>query len=245
MSGCVRILVAEADEARRADLLFAAIDEGVVIEFASTAADAATRLTQANDFAAAVIALELPDGDGLALIARLRAGGLRTPLLLAADQPTDQTVVQALDAGASDLMAYPFRPAVLRARMRAQLRGFAAADDRELAIGPYRFDTETKTLRDPRIERPIRLTEKEAALLRYLHRAGSRPVSRDELLREVWGYSRQAASHTVATHIHRLRTKLAAGALRRIADGERLIASDERGYWLDFARPPLAARAAE
>lgn len=235
MPGCVRILVAEADEARRADLLFAAIDEGVEIEFVATAADAATRLTPAEDFAAAIIALDLPDGDGLTLIARLRAGGLRTPLLLAADQPTDQTVVHALDAGASDLVAYPFRPALLRARLRAQLRGFAAVDERELAIGPYRFDTETKTLRDPRTERPIRLTEKEAALLRYLHRAGGRPVGRDELLREVWGYSPQADSHTVATHIHRLRNKVASG-------GPRLIANDERGYRLEFAWHPQAAQ---
>lgn len=234
-----RVLVAEPDEARRADLLFAALDDGIELDIAATAAEAVARLTDTRRFAAAIIALDLPDEDGLALIARLRASGLRIPLLLTGEAGTEQIVVRALDAGASDVIAYPFRPAVLRARLRAQLRGFAAADGHELALGPYRFDTETRVLRDPATSRNARLTEKEAALLRYLHRAGGRSVGRDELLREVWGYAADANSHTVATHIHRLRRKIELEAGR-----PRLLANDERGYRLELACQPDAPQPA-
>ncbi len=225
MPGATRVLVADAKEGRRATLASAILDEGVEAVLAATAAEAEFHLAPPNPFAAAIVALDLPGGDGIALIARLGASGLRIPLLLTANQPEDHIVVRALDAGASDVLAAPFRPALLRGRLRAALRGPAAAEETELAIGPYRFDTESRMLHDPYRNLQTRLTEKEAALLRYLHRAGNRPVAREELLREVWGYSPLATTHTVATHIHRLRRKLEAA-------GPALFATEERGYRL-------------
>jgi DNA-binding response OmpR family regulator len=236
MPGPVRVLVVEPDEARRADLLFAALDEGIELDFDTTAEAAAARLAQPHGFVAAIIALTLPDEDGLALIARLRAAGVRMPLLLTVEAQADNIVVRGLDAGASDVIAYPFRPAILRARLRAQLRGFTATDEKELALGGYRFDTESRTLTDPRSSRTTRLTEKESALLRYLHRAGGRAVTREELLREVWGYAPDANSHTVATHIHRLRRKI-----EQETGGPRFLHNDENGYRLDLAWQPIHA----
>ncbi len=232
MPGATRVLVADAKEGRRATLASAILDEGVEAVLAVTAAEAEFHLAPPNPFAAAIVALDLPGGDGIALIARLGASGLRIPLLLTANQPEDHIVVRALDAGASDVLAAPFRPALLRGRLRAALRG-PAAEETEFAIGPYRFDTESRMLHDPYRNLQTRLTEKEAALLRYLHRAGNRAVAREELLREVWGYSPLATTHTVATHIHRLRRKLEAA-------GPGLFATEERGYRLVPPPPTLA-----
>jgi DNA-binding response OmpR family regulator len=236
MADSVRVLVAERDEARRADLVFVALDEGVDVDFATNAAEATAMLAERHRFSAAIIAVELPDDDGLTLIARLRAAGVRIPLLLAGQVDADNIVVRGLDAGASDVIAYPFRSSVLRARLRAQLRTFAAVSERQLRLGPYRFDTEARTLLNPHNYRRTKLTEKETALLRYLHRAGGRSVSRDELLREVWGYAPDASSHTVATHIHRLRRKIEAET-----GGPHLVANDERGYRLELAWLPADA----
>ncbi len=236
MTARMRVLVAERDEARRADLVFVAMDEGIDVDFATSAAEATAMLAQRQRFAAAIIAVALPDDDGLTLISRLRAAGVRIPLLLAGDVEADNIIVRGLDAGASDVIAYPFRPSVLRARLRAQLRGFATVTERHLSLGPYRFDTEARTLLNPLNNRRAKLTEKETALLRYLHRAGGRSVSRDELLREVWGYAPDASSHTVATHIHRLRRKIEAET-----GGPHLVANDERGYRLELAWLPADA----
>jgi DNA-binding response OmpR family regulator len=79
---------------------------------------------------------------------------------------------------------------------------------------------------DPRGKR-VRLTDKEAHILRYLYRAGSKPVSREELLAEVWGYNAQVSTHTLETHMYRLRQKIEPNPAKA-----RLIVTELGGYRL-------------
>ena len=74
-------------------------------------------------------------------------------------------------------------------------------------IGPYTFRPSAKMLLDGNA-RKIRLTEKETAILRFLYRAGQSVISREVLLREVWGYNSNVTTHTLETHIYRLRQKI-------------------------------------
>jgi DNA-binding response OmpR family regulator len=120
---------------------------------------------------------------------------------------TESDTILGLDAGANDYVTKPFRFGVLLARMRAHLRSHEQSEDAVFRIGPYEFRPGAKMLIDPR-QKKIRLTEKETNILKYLYRAQPRPVARDELLTEVWGYNAGVTTHTLETHVYRLRQKI-------------------------------------
>ena len=96
----------------------------------------------------------------------------------------------------------------LLARLRAQLRQHEQSEDAVFTIGPYSFRPSTKLLLDTASKKKIRLTEKETAILKYLFRAGERPTGRELLLNEVWGYNAGVTTHTLETHVYRLRQKI-------------------------------------
>jgi DNA-binding response OmpR family regulator len=122
-------------------------------------------------------------------------------------QTADSDVVAGLDAGANDYVAKPFKFAVLIARIRAQLRQHEASEDASFRIGPYTFRPGAKILVNDKGSK-LKLTEKETAILRFLYRAGQTVVSRDILLQEVWGYNASVTTHTLETHVYRLRQKI-------------------------------------
>jgi DNA-binding response OmpR family regulator len=193
-------------------------------------AEAALSATGAR-FDAILLDIRLPDGDGRQFCAELRRRGARMPILMLTDAGAD--VVPGLEAGANDAIAKPFRLNELFARLRAQLRVFDHSDDAVLAIGPYVFRPAAKLLLEPTKNRRIRLTEKETAILRFLHRAGGAAVPRQVLLNEVWGYSDAIATHTLETHIYRLRRKIEPDPTEA-----RLLITDAGGYRLDLRPEP-------
>jgi DNA-binding response OmpR family regulator len=203
------ILIVEADTAHRETLAARLTEVGFRVKQAGTVADAAA-IAMARDsrINAVILDIDLPDGDGRDLCARLRRHGVKIPVIMLSETGAEDDVVSGLDSGANDFVVRPFRFAELHARLRAQLRMFEGSEDVSFRIGPYVFRPAAKLLQDPAGGRRIRLTEKEAAVLKYLYRAEGRPVGRDVLLREVWGYNPNTDSHTVETHIYRLRRKV-------------------------------------
>jgi DNA-binding response OmpR family regulator len=127
-------------------------------------------------------------------------------MLTASD--TDADTILGLDAGANDYVTKPFRLGVLLARLRAQLRQHEQSEDAVFSIGPYTFKPSSKLLIDESGQKKIRLTEKETAILKFLYRAGDKVVSRETLLGEVWGYNTGVTTHTLETHVYRLRQKI-------------------------------------
>ena len=182
-------------------------------EFSAVEADtlaAAEKALSAPDarFDALILDVTLPDGDGRDLCARLRRQGFKLPIIMLTGADDENDVVRGLDAGANDYVAKPFRLAELLARLRAQMRIFENSEDAVFTIGPYQFRPSAKLLQDTVRNRRIRLTEKEAAILKYLYRSGTTPVARQVLLNEVWGYNASVTTHTLETHIYRLRQKI-------------------------------------
>ncbi len=149
----------------------------------------------------------LPDMDGRDAVRVLRKNGFKAPVIMLTGHGTDSDTILGLEAGANDYVPKPFRFAVLLARIRAQLRSHEASEDAVFPIGPYSFRPGSKLLINERGSK-VRLTDKETAILRYLYRAGQRPVSREVLLQEVWGYNSGVTTHTLETHIYRLRQKI-------------------------------------
>ncbi|MGK7871404.1 response regulator transcription factor [Falsiroseomonas sp. E2-1-a20] len=203
------VLVIEDDIALRETLAEEMRLEGafLVDEAASAAeAEALLRLPHAR-YDAIVLDIGLPDGDGRDLCARLRKQGHHMPILMLTGVQGEQDIVRGLDAGANDYIAKPFRVSELMARLRAQLRVFDTSEDATFMIGRYTFRPSSRMLLDT-AGRKIRLTQKEAEVLRYLYGAGGQPVERQILLNEVWGYNNAVSTHTLETHIYRLRQKI-------------------------------------
>jgi DNA-binding response OmpR family regulator len=169
----------------------------------------ALTLTGARTCAAMLLDAQLADMPGSALCRLLRRHGFGAPiLLLGMRSAAEADIIEGLESGADDYLARPFALPVLIARLRAQLRERAAMGAAMHAVGPYLFQPATRQLVERATGRKIRLTAKEAAMLRYLQAYPGRPVSRQSLMRQVWGYSSAAASHTLETHVYRLRRKL-------------------------------------
>ncbi len=149
----------------------------------------------------------LPDMDGREAVKLLRKTGYKGPIVMLTGTDSDADQILGLDAGANDYVTKPFKFAVLLARIRAQLRQHEQSEDAVFAIGQYTFKPASKLLVDEKGAK-VRLTEKETSILKYLYRAGDKVVSRDVLLHEVWGYNAGVTTHTLETHIYRLRQKI-------------------------------------
>ena len=240
MAGERPILVVDDDRALRATLAEQLAVEGefAAVEAATLADAEALLAARESRFDALILDLRLPDGDGRDFCARLRRQGLKIPIIMLTGSDQEFDVVQGLDSGANDYIAKPFRLAELLARLRAQLRIFENSEDAVFAIGPYTFRPAAKLLQEPGRSRRIRLTEKETAILKFLYRSGSRPVARQVLLNEVWGYNAAVTTHTLETHIYRLRQKIEPDPARA-----RLLITEGGGYRLNpqgLPNPPEA-----
>ncbi|MCQ4160499.1 response regulator transcription factor [Roseomonas sp. GC11] len=237
MTGPRPILIVDDDDALRVTLSEQlALDGEFAPLEAATVGEATSQLLSADSRCDAVLLdVGLPDGDGRELCARLRQEGVKIPIIMLTGADGEQDVVRGLDAGANDYIAKPFRIAELLARLRAQLRVFDNSEDAVFVIGPYTFRPSAKLLLEPVKNRKIRLTEKEAAILKFLYRAGGRPVARQILLNEVWGYNAAVTTHTLETHIYRLRQKIEPDPTNA-----SLLLTEGGGYRLD----PQAGRAA-
>jgi DNA-binding response OmpR family regulator len=214
------------------------VDGEFSAEQAASIAEAEARLNGGDRRVDALILdVGLPDGDGRDLCMRLRRRGIKLPIIMLTGSDEEADVVRGLDSGANDYIAKPFRLAELLARLRAQMRIFENSEDAVFTIGPYTFRPSAKLLQEPVRSRRIRLTEKEAAILKFLYRAGTRPVARQILLNEVWGYNAAVTTHTLETHIYRLRQKIEPDP-----SNARLLVTEGGGYRLDpQGVPPVAA----
>jgi len=177
---------------------------------------------------AVLLDVGLPDIDGREVCRLLRRDGFKSPIIMLTGSDTDADTILALDAGANDYVTKPFRLGVLLARLRAQLRQHQQSEDAVFAIGPYSFRPSAKLLIESGSNKKVRLTEKEAAILKYLYRAGEKVVGRETLLNEVWGYNAGVTTHTLETHVYRLRQKIEADPSRAViliteAGGYRLV----------------------
>lgn len=218
------ILLVDDDDDLRETLVeqLALQDEFNVLQQATATAGMATAASQAVDII--IMDVGLPDLDGRDAVKELRRNGFRAPIIMLTGHDADADTILGLEAGANDYVAKPFRFAVLLARIRTQLRQHEQSEDATFNIGPYVFKPSQKLLTTETGQK-IRLTEKEAAIIRYLYRAGQKVVTRDVLLEEVWGYNSGVTTHTLETHVYRLRQKI-----ERDPSNAEILVTENGGY---------------
>jgi DNA-binding response OmpR family regulator len=226
MSATRMILVVDDDEDLRQSLVEQLrLYEEFEVDEESNAGAAVKRVKQ-EQVDLVLLDVGLPDMDGREACKLMRKNGFASPIIMLTGQDSDSDTILGLESGANDYVTKPFRFAVLLARIRAQLRQHEQSEDAVFTIGPYSFRPSAKILIDDGGAK-VRLTEKEASILKYLYRTGEKVVTRDVLLHEVWGYNAGVTTHTLETHIYRLRQKI-----ERDPSNAELLVTEGGGYKL-------------
>jgi len=211
------LLVDDDDDLREALSEQLVMTEDFDVFEASTGADAMHKIKDMI-YDLVILDVGLPDTDGRELCRLMRKQGVKSPILMLTGHDGDADTILGLDAGAND--------PVLLARIRAQLRQHEQSEDAVFQLGPYTFKPAMKMLITDD-ERKVRLTEKETNILKFLYRSTEGVVPRDILLHEVWGYNAGVTTHTLETHIYRLRQKIEPDP-----GNARLLVTESGGYRL-------------
>lgn len=219
------LLVDDDDDLREALSEQLIMTEDFDVFEASNGSDAMDRAKEAL-YDLVILDVGLPDTDGRELCRRMRKQGVKSPILMLTGHDSDADTILGLDAGANDYVSKPFKFPVLLARIRAQLRQHEQSEDAVFQLGPYTFKPSMKML-TTEDDRKVRLTEKETNILKFLYRSEDAVVPRDVLLHEVWGYNAGVTTHTLETHIYRLRQKIEPDP-----SNARLLVTESGGYRL-------------
>jgi DNA-binding response OmpR family regulator len=226
MSVTKKLVIVDDDDTLRETLKdqFQLHDEYVVSDYAN--ATAGVKAVKADHADMVILDVNLPDMDGREACKLMRRNGYKGPILMLTAQGSDSDTILGLDSGANDYITKPFRFGVLLARIRAHLRQHEHSEDATFKVGPYSFKPSAKQLmRDD--GKKVRLTEKETAIIKFLLRSGEQIVSRDVLLHDVWGYNAGVTTHTLETHIYRLRQKI-----ERDPSSAEILVTEGGGYKL-------------
>ena len=172
--------------------------------------------------------IQMPDGNGVDICKRLRSDGYTKPIVMLTAKNAESDIIECLEAGANDYVIKPLRMGELLARIHTQLRQYTVADDVEFELANLNFIPAKKMLHKTGCGSLQALTEKETTILQVLHRAFPKPATKDELLTEVWGMREGLTTHTLETHIYRLRQKI--WQLTKTP----IVITTENGYRLDL-----------
>ena len=226
MSTIKKILIVDDDDALRESLVEQLALHEEFTCTATTCAAEGIEHVRGNHVDIVLLDVGLPDMDGREACRLMRKGGLKAPVIMLTGADSDSDTILGLEAGANDYVTKPFRFGVLLARIRAHLRQHEQSEDAVFKVGPYTFKPSAKMLVDD-ADKKVRLTEKETAILKFLYRTGAKTVGRDVLLHEVWGYNSGVTTHTLETHIYRLRQKI-----ERDPSNAELLVTEAGGYKL-------------
>lgn len=208
MTAQIKVLLVDDDEAMRTTLVEQlALHEDFRTVTAGDGAEALTCVA-GEHFDIILLDVGLPDMDGRDVCRLIRRKGVHTPIIMLTALDSDADIILGLDSGANDYLAKPFRLGVLLARVRAQLRQHEASEDAAFMVGPYSFRPGARLMIHNETKKQISLSDKECAILKHLYRAGDTVVGCETLYGEIWGHSAPLATHTLQTHIYRLRQKI-------------------------------------
>ena len=204
----LKILTVEDDSHLLATLVDQLTAEGFSVKGCETIAAAKDLIV---DFDPDVVLLDviLSDGDGRDMCRWVRSEGLTMPILMLTGQDSELDTIDGLEAGANDYIAKPLRMGELLARIRTHMQLYQSREDAKISVGNFFFVQGRKTLTHKENHKVLNLTEKEASIIRFLLKKKDEGANKDELLEEVWGYNANMTTHTLETHIYRLRQKIA------------------------------------
>jgi DNA-binding response OmpR family regulator len=209
----MRVLIVEDDAGIASGLAATLKAAGYAVDVCGTLGQASAAL-QVEAFDLVLLDLNLPDGDGIDWLRRLRAGGQPMPVLIMTARDALPDRVAGLDQGADDYIVKPFEPEELLARMRVALRRSEGRASPVLHHGDLEVDPAGRTVR--RAGQPVTLRAKEFALLMVLLRASGQVVTRQRLEEALYGFDDALESNALEVHMHHLRRKLGEGLVKTV-----------------------------
>ena len=223
-----RLLIVDDDAYLRTSLRQQFVAEGFHNIFdVGSATGLNTALKEANPDLI-LLDIQMPDGNGAEICKRLRREGFVKPIIMLTAKNAESDIIEGLEAGANDYVTKPLRMGELLARIHTQLRQFKASDDACFELADLNFVPANKMLHKMECGRMQALTEKETTILKFLYRAFPGSMTKNELLTEVWGLQNGLTTHTLETHIYRLRQKI--GRLTKTP----IVITTENGYRLEL-----------
>ncbi len=220
----MRILISEDDAALAEALRFALTQSGFAVDWVSNGVDADEALKGA-EFGLLILDLGLPKIDGLEVLRRLRRRNSTLPVLILSGREQPEEKVAGLDLGADDYLVKPFSLNELQARVRALLRRGHGVATPILTFRELSFDPATRTASISGHALPLSLHE--LSVLEVLIRRFGRPVSKEQLVEQIYTYDQEVSHNAIEVYVHRLRKKIGdTGLIVRTLYG--------RGYALDY-----------
>ena len=200
-------------------------EEGYQVSGVSTLAEAKEKIEQVNPDLV-LLDVMLPDGDGRDMCRWIRAKGYTMPILMLTAQDSEIDTIDGLESGANDYISKPLRLGELLARINTHMTQYQNQEDARISIGAFYFMQGRKTLIHQETGDRVSLTEKEALIIKLLQRKRGEVVNKTTLLEEVWGYNASIATHTLETHVYRLRQKIS------YVDAAPFLVTKDSGYTL-------------
>lgn len=220
----MRILISEDDAALAEALRFALTQSGFAVDWVANGLDADEALKGA-EFGLLILDLGLPKIDGLEVLRRLRRRNSTLPVLILSGREQPEEKVAGLDLGADDYLVKPFSLSELQARVRALLRRGHGVATPVLTYRELSFDPATRTASISGHTLPLSLHE--LSVLEVLVRRFGRPVSKEQLVEQIYTYDQEVSHNAIEVYVHRLRKKIGTtGLVVRTLYG--------RGYALDY-----------
>jgi DNA-binding response OmpR family regulator len=200
-----RLLVVEDDDEMRAALSLYLEDEGYAVTLAEDGTAGCEAALAVPGYDLVILDAKLPERDGFAVLNEMRTKGVQTPVLMLTGLTKHEHKMQGFRLGADDYLTKPFATEELGARVEALLRRStdAEADEARFTVGGLDVDLAAGTVR--RDGQEVDLTDLEFKLLRYLLRHRGRTVTREQVLRDVWGLPANVETRTIDRHINALR----------------------------------------
>ncbi|PJX14788.1 DNA-binding response regulator [Halomonas sp. 141] len=209
----MRILLVEDDPSLASGIRMALKPEHYTVDHL-TDGDTALIALQNEPFDAAILDLGLPTMDGIELLQTLRRQGHQVPILVLTARDAVESRIAGLDAGADDYLTKPFEVDELKARLRALLRRSQGQPNGLLSCRGISLNPQTLTVHYQ--QQTIPLSRRELALLQEFMSHPGRVFTRDTLARLVYGWEEDVESNAIEVHIHHLRRKLFADAIRTV-----------------------------
>lgn len=209
----MRLLVIEDDPMIGRAVREGLLQAGFAVDWVTDGREA--ELSLANDvYDLALLDLGLPRGDGMLLLAKLRAGGNELPVLIASARDTVRDRIAGLEAGADDYVLKPFDLDELIARVRALLRRHSGSGTPQLRQGDLVLDPVSKEV--TKADLPVDLSPREFSVLEALMQKPGAVLSRERLEEAVYGWGEEVASNAIEVHVHHLRRKLGATIIKNV-----------------------------
>jgi len=222
----IRLFIVDDDDLLRATLKDQLNAEGYSQVTALAGVTELFKILPESDPDIMLLDVQMPDGNGVDVCRQLRRNGFTKPILMLTGKNAEEDIIRGLEAGANDYVAKPMRMGELLARIKSHLKQHRASDNVRFQLGSLSFVPATKILQHDQSDQKQLLTEKEAVILKFLIRAAPEIVTKDTLLKDIWGFRDGVSTHTVETHIYRLRQKIA-----RITS-DQIIRTTGKGYCL-------------